>query len=316
MQFSEAAFATNEVALNYAEGPPNGSAFVVLHGGSGRWQYSQRLLDILAESWHMFAPDFRGHGLSGHVPGAYLLRDYVRDTATFLAGVVREPAVVYGHSLGGEVGVMLAAQHPELVCALIVGDAPLSINDHATEHPAHRAQNTLWHTLAGRPVDEIEPALRAMPVPVPGEDELRPASEVLGADSPYFAHQSVSLHQLDPDMLAAVLVGPSVMLEGYEPEELLPAIACPVLLVQADPRFGNALSDHDLALGLRLLRNVTHVRVDGLGHPLHAIQPARMAELFEAFLTGDRRSIGLEQVASTGGVRTRLRPESGCKPGG
>ena len=299
MQFSEAVFSTSEVALSYAEGPPNGSAFVVLHGGAGRWQYSQRLLDILAESWHTFAPDFRGHGLSGHTPGAYLLRDYVGDTAAFLAGVVREPAVAYGHSLGGEVGVMLAAQHPELVRALIVGDAPLSINDHATEHPAHRAQNTLWHTLAGRPVDEIEPALRAMPAPAPGEDELRPLSEVLGADSEFFAHQSVSLHQLDPDMLAAVLAGPSVMLEGYEPEELLPAIACPVLLVQADPRFGNALSDHDLALGLRLLRNVTHVRVDGLGHPLHAIQPARMAELFEAFLTGDRRSIeGLKQVAS------------------
>ena len=49
-----------------------------------------------------------------------------------------------------------------------------------------------------------------------------------------------------------------------------------------------ALSDHDLAMGLRLLRNVRHVRVDGLGHPLHAIQPARMAELFEAFLTGDQ----------------------------
>ncbi len=106
-----------------------------------------------------------------------------------------------------------------------------------------------------------------MPVAVPGEDELRPASEVLGADSPYFAQQSVSLHQLDPDMLAAVLVGPSVMLEGYEPEELLPAIACPVLLVQADPRFGNAQSDHDLALGLRLLRKVTHARVDGTGPP-------------------------------------------------
>ena len=89
------------------------------------------------------------------------------------------------------------------------------------------------------------------------------------------------------------------MLEGYEPEQLLTTIACPVLLVQADPSFGNAMSDHDLALGLRLLRNVTHVRVDGLGHPLHAIQPARMAELFEAFLTGDRRSIeGLKQVAS------------------
>jgi pimeloyl-ACP methyl ester carboxylesterase len=299
MQFSEAKFSTKEVALNYAEGPPNGSAFVVLHGGAARWQYGQRLLDTLAESWHVFAPDFRGHGLSGRVPGAYLLRDYVRDSAAFLAGVVREPAVLYGHSLGGEVGVMLAAQYPELVRALIVGDAPLSTNDHATEHPAHRAQNTLWHTLAGRPVDEIEPALQAMPVPVPGQPELRPASEVLGADSPYFAHQSVSLHQLDPDMLAAVLAGPSIMLEGYEPETLLPAIACPVLLVQADPLLGNALSDHDLALGRRLLRNVMYVRLKGLGHPVHAIQPVRLAELFEAFLTGERRSVeGLQQVAS------------------
>jgi pimeloyl-ACP methyl ester carboxylesterase len=292
MHFPEAVFSTSEVALNYAEGPPDGSAFVVLHGGSARWQYGQRLLNILAESWHVFAPDFRGHGRSGHVPGAYLLRDYVRDTAAFLAGIVREPAVVYGHSLGGEVGVMLAARHPDLVRALIVGDAPLSVNDHPTEHTAHRAQNRLWHTLAGRPADEIERELRAMPVPVPGEKELRPASEVFGADSPYFAHQSVSLHQLDPDMLAAVLAGPGVMLEGYEPEKLLPEIACPVLLVQADPRFGNALSDDDLALGRRLLCNMTHVRVDGLGHPLHAVQPERMAELFDAFLTDVRRSMG------------------------
>src|SRR5258708_19008975 len=124
MQFSEVAFSTNEVVLNYAEGPPNGSAFVVLHGGSGRWQYSQQLLDILAESWHVFAPDFRGHGLSGHVPGAYLLRHYVVDTAALRAGGVREPAAGCGPSLGGEGGAMLAAQHPPLVCGPGAGGAP------------------------------------------------------------------------------------------------------------------------------------------------------------------------------------------------
>jgi hypothetical protein len=75
--------------------------------------------------------------------------------------------------------------------------------------------------------------------------DQRPRHRAPGAPCPEHA-----VHQLDPDMLAAVLVGPSVMLEGYEPEKLLPAIACPVLLVQADPRFGNALSDHDVALGL------------------------------------------------------------------
>jgi len=168
MQFSEAAFATNEVALNYAEGPPNGSAFVVLHGGSGRWQYSQRLLDILAESWHMFAPDFRGHGLSGHVPGAYLLRDYVRDTATFLAGVVREPAVVYGHSLGGEVGVMLAAQHPELVCALIIGDADVVRPEHTVE---------ISRLLGGALIGDLESLRLAQLAILPGTSHVGSAGQ-------------------------------------------------------------------------------------------------------------------------------------------
>jgi pimeloyl-ACP methyl ester carboxylesterase len=282
--FSERRFRTPEVVLNYAEGPRNGPAFVVLHGGAGRWQYSERLLEALAPHWHIYAPDFRGHGKSGRVPGAYHLADYVRDTAAFLAGAVGEPAIVFGHSLGGEVGVMLAAGHPELVRALIVGDAPLSCEQHAAERPAHRAQNELWHRLAGRPAAEIEPALRAMPVPVPGEPDLKPAQEVLGQASPYFAHQSESLHQLDPDMLAAVLAGPHVMLAGYDPERLLPAITCPVLLLQADPYHGNALPDAEVALALRLLRRPSHLRLDGLGHPLHAVDPPRVLQAIMPFL--------------------------------
>jgi hypothetical protein len=70
-------------------------------------------------------------------------------------------------------------------------------------------------------------------------------------------------------MLAAVLAGPNTMLEGYEPEVLLPAISCPLLLLQADPRQGGMLRDEEVALGLRLLRRASHVRLDGIGHALH-----------------------------------------------
>jgi pimeloyl-ACP methyl ester carboxylesterase len=71
-------------------------------------------------------------------------------------------------------------------------------------------------------------------------------------------------------MLAAVLKGPESMVEGYEPEVLLPAITCPVLLMQADPLQGSALPDDEVNLALRLLRHATHVRMDGLSHALHA----------------------------------------------
>ena len=289
MDLRETFFDTGEVALNYAEGPPNGPPFVLLHGGAARWQYGGTLLEALAGDWHFYAPDFRGHGKSGRVPGAYLLRDYARDTAAFLAGAVKEPAVVYGHSLGGEVAVMLAAQHPEVVRALIVGDAPLSRARHATEEPHHRAQNVLWHQLAGRPAQEIEPALRDMPVLVPGEAAPRPARESMGEHSPWFAFQAVTLQQLDPDMLAAVLAGPDVMLAGYDPEVLLPAISCPVLLLQADalgPLQGGVLRDDEVALGLGRLRCATHLRLDGIGHPLHGPpeQTPRVVEAITPFL--------------------------------
>ena len=122
-----------------------------------------------------------------------------------------------------------------------------------------------------------------MPIPTPGETELRPARDVMGEDSMYFPHQATSLHQLDPDMLAAVLAGPEVMLEGYEPEVLLPAITCPVLLVQADARHWSALPDDEVALALSLLRRVTHVRLDGLGHPLHGPPGGTQRVLQEAF---------------------------------
>src|SRR5207249_6774905 len=36
----EARFDTGELTLNYAEGPPNGPAFVHLQPGAARWQYS------------------------------------------------------------------------------------------------------------------------------------------------------------------------------------------------------------------------------------------------------------------------------------
>ena len=200
----ERRFHTGMVEINYAEGPPNGRPFVLLHGGAGSWEYGSALVRALEPQWHVYAPDLRGHGKSGHVRGRYRLQDYVADTTSFLGHIVQEPAIVYGHSLGGEVAIMVAAEQPGLVRALIVGDAPLSVVGHPTEEETHKAMNVLWQSLAGKPTAEIAPALRAMSVRVPGDSAPRTASDVFGAESPWFAHQSENLHQLDPDVLRAV----------------------------------------------------------------------------------------------------------------
>ncbi len=290
-KMQERRFDTGKVELNYAEGPPNGPPFVILHGGSGSWQYAEAFIDILKDRWHVFAPDFRGHGDSGHVPGHYAVRDYADDIIAFLAGVVREPAVLYGHSLGGEVAIMVAAQRPDLLLADIHGDVPLSRKQHTTqEDNFHRAMNKLWHQLAGKPEAEIEIALRDMPVKIPGADEPIRAEDALGKESPWFPFQASNLHRLDPDVLAAVLAGPDVMLDGYDPETLLPAITCPVLILQADPAAGGGMSDAEVDMGLKLLPEAQVVRLKGIDHSLHAMHSQEILDAISPFLSDVARS--------------------------
>lgn len=267
---TEHRFHTGAVEINYAEGPSSGPPFVLLHGGSTRWQSGEVLLQALSDRWHVFAPDLRGHGKSGRVSGSYLLKEYVDDIAVFLQGVVRQPAVLYGHSLGGEVALMLAARYPQLAGAVIVGDAPFSKEDHPTEEPLHRARNELWRDLAasGMSVDEIAAALRDMLVPVLGQEGPRRAGEVFGENSPWFRFRAESLSLLDPGMLDAVLAGPDVMLEGYEAKDILPKVSCPVLILQADPERGG-LQDYTVEQALALLPHASRVRLEGVGHELH-----------------------------------------------
>jgi pimeloyl-ACP methyl ester carboxylesterase len=272
------------VELNYAEGPANGSPLVILHGGAASWRYAEKLIDLLKNSWHIFAPDLRGHGQSGHVSGRYYLADYVEDVAAFLSKVVSEPAVVYGHSLGGEIAVTAAAFHPDLVRAVIVGDAPLSNENRRTEEPAHRAMNELWLDLAGRSEEEIAMALREMPLAQPGTDRFVPAKDVFGEENPWFEFQALNLHRLDPGVLEAAMEGPEIMLEGYVPEELLPRISCPLLLLQADPASGGMLSDREVKAALQLLPRPSHVRLNGIGHELHGSSPELVFDAINTFL--------------------------------
>ncbi len=74
------------------------------------------------------------------------------------------------------------------------------------------------------------------------------------------------------------------MLEGYEPEALLPAITCPVLILQGDPAAGGLLSDREVERALRLLPRPTHLRLEGIGHELHGVHPERVLAAMGPFL--------------------------------
>ena len=125
----ERSFNTGTTEINFAEGPHAGPPLVLLHGLPGRWQEFLPILPTMSLLWHTYALDFRGQGKSGRVPGQYLAKYYVADVEKFLQQQLDEPAILFGESAGGNVALSVAAQRPELVRAIIVGDSPIDMDE-------------------------------------------------------------------------------------------------------------------------------------------------------------------------------------------
>jgi pimeloyl-ACP methyl ester carboxylesterase len=284
---SEGSFDTGAVALNVAEGPAAGPALVLLHGGSGRHQGWEPIVPELAGRWRLLAPDLRGHGKSGRVPWRYRVQDYADDIAALLRDRAGEPAVLFGHSLGGIIALMVAAQHPEDVRAVIVGDSPLTSATWQALLLRDREGLKNWRALSGGQVsfEAIVEALKNAPiVSSPNQPATARMRDVWGEDAPVFAWLATNLYQQDPDVLGMLIDDFASAADGYEMEALLPAISCPVLLLQADPAHGGVMSDAEVERALALLARPTHIRLAGVSHILHGERKQAVLEAILPFL--------------------------------
>ena len=106
----EKLFNTGHVMINYAEGPDFGTPLVLLHGGGDRWQHFLPILPSLILRWHIFALDLRGHGISGRAAGMYRPEQYALDVIKFIEHQLVDQPILFGHSLGGWIVLLVAAQ--------------------------------------------------------------------------------------------------------------------------------------------------------------------------------------------------------------
>jgi pimeloyl-ACP methyl ester carboxylesterase len=93
---------------------------VALHG----WARTHTDFDRVLAGCDAIALDLPGHGATPEPPSDWGSPQY----AALVADVLRAlpaPPVVIGHSLGGRIGVHLAASYPELVRGLVLTGAPI-----------------------------------------------------------------------------------------------------------------------------------------------------------------------------------------------
>jgi pimeloyl-ACP methyl ester carboxylesterase len=287
---TEHTFDAGAVTVNYVlsaeePGTQEGSPMVLLHGGSGRWQNLEEILTELAARHRVYAPDLRGHGKSEWTPGTYRIEDYAEDVAAFLREIVGEPAVLFGHSLGGQVAVMVASRYPHLVSALIIGDAPFDREKLRARLALGRERLVAWRDLAGtaRSIEEVVEAIKDTPLEVPGKPEPVSARVLYGENHPGHLWMAGNLRGNDPEMLNAVIEFDE-MHAAYDYERLFPQISCPVLIIQANPALGGAISNEEVERALALLPDATVARLEKVGHELFWPEKAPALQAIEQFL--------------------------------
>ncbi len=124
-----------EVAFQeLGSGPP----IVLLHAFGPGYDANQwrAAAEILAARHSVYVPDFPGWGRTRPGPGAHHPDRYLSLLEDFLAGVVRERAVLVGAGLAAAFAVQAAADHPGRVRALALV-SPLGLEEASVTAPVH-----------------------------------------------------------------------------------------------------------------------------------------------------------------------------------
>ena len=112
------------VEIFYREaGPANGPTIVLLHGFPTSSHMFRNLIPLLADRYHVIAPDYPGFGLSAapdHTKFEYSFGHYADLMDSLLQQLGVQRYAMYVMDYGAPVGYRLALKHPERVTALIV----------------------------------------------------------------------------------------------------------------------------------------------------------------------------------------------------
>ncbi|MEI8303637.1 MAG: alpha/beta fold hydrolase [Burkholderiales bacterium] len=256
----------------------------MLHGWMDVSASFQFLVDALAGNWRVFAPDWRGFGLSER-PAAdcYWFPDYFADLEAVLDQVAGDaPVDLIAHSMGGNVAMIYAGVRPQRVRRLINLEG-IGLQGVPAEQTPERYAQWLDELRAGARMRDYE-SLAAVAA------RLMQTNPGLGADKAGFlaGHWARATPQGRFEILgdpAHKHVNPVI----YRVDEITACwqrIEAPVLLILAglvEPRRA-FLHTEPFQRRLRAVRSLSLHTLEGAGHMVHHDRPEALAPLIEAFL--------------------------------
>ncbi len=257
---------------------------VLLHGWMDVSASFQFLVDALAADWDVYAPDWRGYGLSAWSGSdSYWFPDYIGDLDALLERIQPDaPVNLVGHSLGGNVGGLYSGIRPERIAKFV--------NLEGFGMPATRPEQA--PKRYARWLEELREAPNLRPYASYAElaDRLQKNNPRLARERAEFLASHWGKDAEDGVVLRSDPAHKLINATLYRLDEARACwerVSAPVLWVDAEhseTRTRMSLSEQALAERRAAFKDLRQVIVQDAGHMLHHDQPERVARLIEEFL--------------------------------
>jgi pimeloyl-ACP methyl ester carboxylesterase len=253
----DASFDDQSVQLAATVDAGCGPAIVALHGLAGHhreWDGTARWLRD--GGFRVVTYDARGHGNSTRRPRDVSRAANVADAAAVLRAVGDGPQLVMGQSLGGHTAMLLAAEHPDLVSAVVMLDAG----------PGE-----------AEPSDSIATWLSSWPIPFATRGDAIAFFRGGAVGSAWAAGLTEDaggglIPAFDADVIVATITEHS----GRPYWDQWDSIRCPILVVLAGNGFIDAGEEQEMQ---RRHPGATIVRIPDVGHDLHLEAPEAVRDI-------------------------------------
>lgn len=259
----ERTISANGVEVVVAEYPlPGRPALVLLHGIGSRGESWWPVADALAEQFHLYQVDLRGHGASAKPESGYQMATLVADLDAVLDALGLDRPLVMGHSLGALITLLWASEHPGKAAAIVLEDPPLRILPEILE------AFDGWQQLAALTPEQAAAWYQQEYPDWSLEDCLRRAETITSTAPGVFA-------DLRAESADALANGTTDRLPS------LATISSPALLLRGNLEMGGLTLPDDADRFLEIVPSSTAVYIAEAGHGLHrdAIDPFLAAVL-------------------------------------
>jgi pimeloyl-ACP methyl ester carboxylesterase len=237
-----------------------GRPLLLLHGWGVSSELFAPILDGLEPGHMLIVPDLPGFGATPEPDAPWSVHEYAAWCIALLDRLGIESCDLVGHSNGGRIGIVIAAEHPGRVARMVL-----------TGSAGIRPRQTLGASTRVRTYKALRAVERSSLLPSALRQSARRRADKRGS--------------ADYRAASGTMRGTLVRIVNEDLRTLLPQLNIPVLLIWGEHDTETPIDDGRLME--RLIPDAGLVVFEGAGHYAYLEQAARFCRIVEVFLRDD-----------------------------